>query len=230
MKAKTLVLIYFIIASIELYAELKNFTLLRYLFKPMLMPLLMGFAVLQCQELKLQIPIPLIYALFFSFLGDVFLLYVDRREIFFLLGLGAFLIGHIFYILLNMKNTPKQALSPRKIIQLLPMLLLAFFLLYKLRLNVGSMLIPIMLYTFVLIALYYTGLLTKSSTTTTTWRIIFIGILLFILSDSMIAWSKFISPFAFSSFFIMLLYIISQYLLTIGFVLKQFYHYGRKNN
>lgn len=229
MKAKTLVLLYFIIASVELFAELKDITFLKFLFKPMLMPVLMAFAVMQCRELQLKVPTILIYALFFSFLGDVFLLYGDRGEIFFLLGLGAFLIGHIFYIVLNMHKTPKQPLSIQNLLALLPMLLFAFFLLYKLRLNVGTMLIPIVLYTFVLITLYYTGLLTKASATHTTWRLIFIGIILFILSDSMIAWSKFISPFAFSSFFIMILYIVSQYLLTIGFILKQFYHYGRKN-
>jgi uncharacterized membrane protein YhhN len=38
-------------------------------------------------------------ALFFSWLGDVFLMFVFKHELFFLAGLGSFLVAHIIYII-----------------------------------------------------------------------------------------------------------------------------------
>ena len=47
----------------------------------------------------------LLTALTFSWIGDVILLFADQGEIYFILGLVAFLVSHVFYIVLFSKQS-----------------------------------------------------------------------------------------------------------------------------
>lgn len=89
-----------IIYLIALFLGYQNLDLF---LKPVLIPLL-GFGVYFYR------PFPskrvLLTALLFSWIGDVVLLFADIGEIYFILGLVAFLISHITYcVLFNKQNT-----------------------------------------------------------------------------------------------------------------------------
>ncbi len=66
--------------------------------KPLLMPLLIGW-FLYSGIRNVTKRNWIILALFFSWLGDVLLMFQVKNELFFILGLSAFLLAHIFYIL-----------------------------------------------------------------------------------------------------------------------------------
>ncbi len=65
--------------------------------KPLLMPLLIGW-LLYSGIRNVTKRNWIILALFFSWLGDVLLMFQEKDALFFILGLSAFLIAHLFYI------------------------------------------------------------------------------------------------------------------------------------
>ena len=67
--------------------------------KPFLMPLLAIYYILSVAEVNKFI----VMALVFGFMGDVFLMWPKRKNNF-MLGLGAFLIGHFCYVLLFLQG------------------------------------------------------------------------------------------------------------------------------
>lgn len=67
--------------------------------KPLLLLLLIAFFHQSLRENNSGLKKWIFLALIFSWIGDVLLLFQDREELFFLLGLSAFLLAHIFYII-----------------------------------------------------------------------------------------------------------------------------------
>ena len=67
------------------------------ILKPFLLPILVIAAASSAHFGTKKI---LITALTFSWIGDVILLFADKGEIYFILGLVAFLVSHVFYIVL----------------------------------------------------------------------------------------------------------------------------------
>ncbi len=72
-----------------------------HLSKPFLMPLLLLYALSALRKL----PGWLVIALLASCLGDSFLMYEARKPVYFVLGLGSFLIAHLAYIILFIKTS-----------------------------------------------------------------------------------------------------------------------------
>ncbi len=91
--------VYIFIAALELASHFFRETapLFHYLSKPMIVLSLLVFYLIHARirEGLLRYVIPL--ALFFSLLGDIFLMFSGER--FFLLGLSSFLLAHLCYIL-----------------------------------------------------------------------------------------------------------------------------------
>src|SRR5689334_19843534 len=75
-----------------------HYQTLQYVNKPLLMPLLMIFFFSSTTGIKTDLKTWILGALFFSWAGDVLLMFEPKDKIFFILGLGSFLIAHIFYI------------------------------------------------------------------------------------------------------------------------------------
>jgi len=97
-KSKYLVLVsvlYLIITVVTIAVRVVDNNDLENIFKPILMPILMLILFINSNKLSLSNTKLIFIALFFSMLGDVFLMpYFDN----FILGLVNFLIAHIFYI------------------------------------------------------------------------------------------------------------------------------------
>jgi len=77
--------------------QLGNETI-QYIAKPLIIPVLVGYFLSQTGSFTSNLKKWVIAALFFSWGGDVLLLFQEKKEIFFLLGLASFLLAHIFYI------------------------------------------------------------------------------------------------------------------------------------
>lgn len=194
---------------VHLYAQISNDLLLSNFTKPLIIILLSSFAFFYAKNNNFKIDKNLSLALFFCWLGDCLLMLQLFNANFFIFGLLAFLIGHIFYILLNIKNAKKVQILD--LIAFLPMLLWAIYLLSKIK---SAFFIPVLFYSFALCALYFSTLLTREKLNKNNWLIFFIGVILFIVSDSMIAINKFIKPFDNAGLLIMLTYIVAQFLIV----------------
>ena len=179
--------------------------------KPILVPLLI-FAVL---PLSFNGKIKLIFALIFSTLGDIFLLF--KGELFFMLGLGSFLIAHVWYIVIFTNRLRGKGNLKSLVILILPVLVyLGVFL--SLLWNQEKM-IPIRIPVVVYACVISTMLLLASSlflaNDKSKIQLLF-GALYFVISDSCLAWNLFHSEIPHASLIVMSTYLLAQLLLTWG--------------
>jgi uncharacterized membrane protein YhhN len=198
--------IFFIVLAVEIYFSTTHQNNLVKFTKPLLMPLLIFIAFqLNIKERNLYI------ALFFSLLGDVFLMF--GSELYFMLGLGSFLMAHLFYILL-FKNQFNFSL-----LKALPFAAATFGYFLFIKGGIGqNLLIPVSVYCIVitLMGIFAAG----RKTNILSYNLVLLGSILFIVSDSLIAFNKFYSPLPASSFWVMSTYGIAQFLIVLGWSKK----------
>ena len=214
---KDFLYLFFLISILELAIDLAWIPVpeLRYAVKPALMISLMGFVL---QNLDRKDALPLLITLFFALGGDVFLMF--EAPIFFQLGLGSFLLMQILYI-----KTFLKEVKWKKFHWLYDTFFLVFvvgYVLFFLNLLwpglVAGLQIPVVLYAIALGSMAYSAFLRKLYTWGDSYWLIFIGALFFVLSDSLLAYNKFVAPFSGNSFWVMSTYILAQLLLTLGLV------------
>jgi len=211
---KKFTVIFFIIVLIELLTgRTESIQNAHYLAKPAIIISLIFLLVKTSESLSKPIRTLTLLALIFSLLGDVLLLFVDRSEHFFTLGLVAFLTAHVMYVLLFLKHRNKEK-SPFAFVLLL--LIYAAILFYFLKGGLGVMLIPVTVYMLVILTMATTAYLRKNIANMHSYRLVFLGALFFMASDSILALNKFYQPIPWSNISIMLTYSIAQYLIIIG--------------
>lgn len=159
----------------------------------------------------------IIGALIFSWLGDTLLLW----QPFFLYGLGAFLMAHICYII-AFKFSQRQPfrIGTVNFLQLffynLPIYLLAAFVYFLVNPGLGSMKIPVVIYIIIIVMMATTARERFKETSPESFWQVFIGAVLFMISDSMIAINMFFKPFPEASVLIMGTYVLAQLLIVRG--------------
>ncbi|MFG4005160.1 lysoplasmalogenase [Flavobacterium aquidurense] len=215
MRNTTFFKIYIVFSILYLIFLLTGHENLDLFLKPALIPLL-GFGVYFYR--KFPSKNILLTALLFSWIGDVVLLFADIAEIYFILGLVAFLIAHISYCVLFNKQIMGE-IQINKILFGIGSLLIAFYLIGMVTVlmpNLGELKIPVIIYAAVISTMLlfaFNGYLI--------WKkpaalYIFLGAAVFVASDSILAFNKFHAPIERSSFFIMLTYLVAQYLIVVG--------------
>ena len=98
MKRSIWIILFAIDAVAELIAVQLNDETVQFIAKPLLMILLGAYFISQTRNIKSPLKKWILIALFFSWAGDVVLMFQESKSIFFMLGLVAFLFAHIFYI------------------------------------------------------------------------------------------------------------------------------------
>ena len=178
--------------------------------KPLIMILIMLFYYTQTQNHRnLQDKLMLV-AFFFSLLGDTFLMFSGEK--YFMFGLGSFLITHLFYIFVFTRNWLKTNKLYR-----FSMILFSIIMLLIMKNNItNSLLIPIIVYMFTITLMAISA--AERNTNPESYRLVLLGAILFVLSDSLIALNEFVNPIPFSTILIMGTYIFAQYFICIGFL------------
>lgn len=207
---------FLIISILDLASRLSHMDELVAITKPLLMPSLMFYFV------KSVRPTPLnkfvLAALFFSFLGDTLLMLVPRSEIFFLAGLISFLFAHIVYILINMNAVSGEDRSIKPEWSDLVFVLFGFAIFSIINKNLGDMYIPVVIYTTVICMMGITAKKRWKKTDNQSYRLVLLGSILFLISDSILAFDKFNQSFASSEFLNMLTYIGAQFFIVQGLI------------
>lgn len=167
----------------------------------------------------------LVVAIIFSCLGDVMLMFQEANSNFFMFGLGAFLIAHIFYIFTYRQHCNEESGEElqglQKIRFALPIVLSGVGLVTILFNRLGDLKIPVLLYAGVLTYMVLTALFRFGKTTTPSFTMVFGGAILFMISDSLIAINKFLEPLPMAGFWIMTTYIAAQFLIVRGLLKHQ---------
>jgi len=204
-------LLFAIDSMLELASQLFNWNFLSLFSKPLLMPLLIGYFVSASGANRSPLKKFVVLALVFSWVGDTVLMFQNINGMYFIIGLVAFLLAHVMYIVgfTKLKN------STTKVERLA---IIVFFLAYSATLviflwpGLGNMKAPVMLYALVLTIMGVLGVI-KS---TTNHPYITFGVLFFVASDSILALNKFLIDVPFNGMLIMGTYIAAQWLIVAG--------------
>lgn len=214
---KSFSVLFFIIVIVELvFGSTESLSQLHYFSKPLIIIALIVFFYKQSKHLNKSIRVITLLALMFSLIGDVLLMFVNKSANFFMSGLVAFLIAHIMYISVFYKSRNKTA---NKLPIIVILLIYASGLFYFLIDGLGEMLIPVLLYLLVILTMATTAFIRKRSNKNS-YKLVFIGAVFFMISDSLLALNKFYEPLPFSNISIILTYALAQYLIVLG-ILKQ---------
>ncbi|WP_168190041.1 lysoplasmalogenase [Caloramator sp. E03] len=184
----------------------------RYLSKSLLMPLLLLFYITYTKNLNYYV----IFALIFSFLGDIFLLNDNKKN--FMLGGASFLIGHTFYIISFIKEIEVHfKISLFHILLIVPYIIYGIYVYKTIIKNMKNLKITAILYMFIILFSSITCLLVILSGKQQL-ILSFLGTILFIVSDSLLGYSIFVHKNRYSDFLVMLTYVSAQTLLVFGFL------------
>lgn len=186
----------------------------RYFTKPLLMPLL---AVVYLTKTSTP-DIFIVLGLICGFLGDFFLMW-SQKPAFFAAGLGAFLIGHVFYIAAFMHTTNYLSDVPGWLyLTLLPYMVLSAFIFKRLSSHLSNMKIPAFLYMSTIMLMSFICLTRVCSIKGYAFWLPYIGSLLFLMSDSILAFDNFKTRIRNGNVYVMTTYILAQFFIVLGFI------------
>ena len=153
----------------------------------------------------------LFLALTFSWVGDILLLFVFKDGLFFIIGLVSFLMAHLLYVFLFLKELKKAGGKfdlQQPGLTFIILFLVGFYAL--LNPHLGDLQIPVIIYALVIcLMLYVTYLLYPYWTKPSSFFLI-TGAISFVLSDFLLAINKFYAPFPNAGFLIMVTYLFAQ--------------------
>jgi uncharacterized membrane protein YhhN len=215
MKKKLWFIIFITILAGNLIGIQLNNGLLQYITKPLIIPVLAGYFLSQTNTVTSSLKKWIIAALFFSWAGDVLLIFVSKNEIFFLLGLASFLIAHIFYIVFF------HHVRVRENIKSNPWLLVIVVVYYAALISwlspfLGEMKLPVRIYGIVISVMFMLAMHMQSIKNKIAGNWMIWGALLFVISDSVLAINKFYQPFEAANVIIVLTYGLAQLLIVKG--------------
>ncbi|MDZ4071480.1 MAG: lysoplasmalogenase [Sediminibacterium sp.] len=215
-KRKMLLVIFLLVLLMHCLSIQVEMTQLRNTTKIILVPLLMIHLLIN-QSLRVLGYLPLI-ALLFSWIGDILLLGDDPS--FFLSGMIAFVMTHVCYsfTFLKIKQvTPKD--RSYFVFPLLGLLLFSLFVFFYLKDDLGSYLLPILLYMIFISLMASLAIHTRANVKIQTLSLYtFIpGALLFVLSDALLAVNMFKMQHIVIEVLVMLTYGLAQFFITRGF-------------
>lgn len=208
--------IFITFAALHLMAVHFNLSALRFVTKPLLMPVLAMVVYSHGQKTKWMY---ILAALIFSFLGDSLLLLEDKNPLFFIVGLASFLITHILYILFFL-GIKQHTASLFKRHPYIPILVVAYgmALVYLLYPSLGALKIPVLLYATIICLMLICSFYVYKNVLPPAGIQFVTGAVFFVISDSLLAVNKFHRPFSFAGLLIMLTYCAAQYFIVRGFI------------
>lgn len=218
---KKLFLYLFILVSVGvLVADVGHVDVVYILCKPAIM-IMLGLHYWRMQREENQVlSRSVLLAIIFSCCGDTLLMLQNKNENFFMYGLGAFLVAHIFYMLAYRQHqsadTSNELQGLQKIRYAFPIILSGTGLVVILYSRLGGMKIPVLIYAIILTGMVLAALFRFGKTSSSSFALVFGGAILFMISDSLIAINKFLEPLPMAGVWIMVTYIVAQYLIVTG--------------
>jgi uncharacterized membrane protein YhhN len=212
------VLVYILLSAVHLLGTVFRLSEVQFYTKPLLLAALAWY-FFQATGLTTRFAMMIFMALLFSMCGDTLLMFVPQGEQWFLFGLGSFLVAHLCYSIgfLNV-SSENRGLILSKPLWSLP--LLAYFgaMLYLLIDNIPvSMRYPVVFYSYVITMMALAAMNLQPKIAKNTFITLMTGVLLFMISDSVLAFNKFTPEMVQHlpiHFLIMCTYLLGQFLIA----------------
>jgi len=217
MKKAIWIILFALVLLVDLVAVYLNNESLLFITKPLLMPLLAIYLLLQTKAINSGLKVWIFLALFFSWAGDMFLLFEERSSNFFLWGLSAFFVAQVCYIVFF------HNIRMREYIRGNALLLLLVIVYYSVLISVlspylGKMTLAVRIYGVVLSFMVMLAMHTMLGKNKRAALWMTMGAILFVVSDSLLAFNKFFAAFNNAGLIIMLTYGLAQLFITEGAV------------
>ncbi|MFY7997999.1 MAG: lysoplasmalogenase [Candidatus Kapaibacteriota bacterium] len=209
--------LYLIIALVELYSEITSERALHLASKPLLVLLVGVIFLTSTRGSNHPAKKFVLWGLLFSWFGDVLLMFKQEFSGSFVSGLGAFLIAHIFYIIAYRQGSGgKFTLSYFVFVPIIGYGVVLFSVLAP---YLGTMLLPVAIYSIVLLGMLVAALERGGRTSQESFWWVVAGAVCFVGSDSILAWHSFVEPSVVARVSLMALYIAAQYAIARGMAL-----------
>jgi uncharacterized membrane protein YhhN len=162
-----------------------------------------------------------VIALICCLAGDIFLMSPD----YFIPGLISFLVGHVLYIFAYRQHQNDDDVDSLRGLQRVrlafPIVLAGTGLVVILFPVLGDMQVPVIIYAGVITMMALTALFRYGRTSSNSFWLVFVGAVLFMMSDSILAVNKFLTPVDNAGLLIMVSYMGAQFLIVDGILKHQ---------
>jgi len=206
-----LVIAILVLGGIHLATLQLDYTVIHWVFKllPMLLIIVLALRAKPIDR-TLMYKGFVVAGLLFSMAGDAFLLNAGDR--WFMFGLAAFLIGHLLYIAAMLKRWRHSWL---RLLWTLPIGAYSWFVGSKLHESItntdvggqSDLWMPVLVYLCVIAVMCWLAIMSRNGHAAA-------GAVLFVLSDSTLAWNKFVSAVPAAGLLIMFTYFAAQLLIA----------------
>lgn len=201
-KKALLVLAIVLLSMLYIFVIPADPEIIKLLFKVIPMILIIMYAVGNIPEMRENVHVLIIIGLVFSTVGDATLRW-------FVVGLTAFLIGHLFYIAAFRRVA---SFSLWKGLSLLALIPFAIWMGMRLVQSLGSqdetfLIVPVIAYIVVILTMCFIAFLTGNV-------FAIVGSVLFVISDSVLAWNMFVDSIHLSGVYVMTTYYAAQFFIA----------------
>ncbi|MCS7059990.1 MAG: lysoplasmalogenase [Anaerolineae bacterium] len=194
-------------AILAIMAEYRRARWAVYIFKPLTTFLIVLIGALAIPSDRWYQAL-IVAGLLFSLIGDVFLMLPGNR---FVAGLISFLFGHLCYI-----GAFVWGDGPRVSGWLLPGLIYFAVLMYFLWPHAGALKVPVLIYGVVITVMLWQAVERAAALPTFSSGSAAMGAALFVLSDSALAWNRFVRPFRAAQALVLGTYWAGQSLIALS--------------
>jgi uncharacterized membrane protein YhhN len=222
---KSFGILFYTVSLLFLCTILFELQLAHYIIKPMFMLMLIAFQYVQLPGRTSTFTKMVQFGLFFSWIGDIALMFDEKIAILFVVGLGAFLIAHLGYAYAFIRNVKDSSLPfnvGSSLLMVVPFAAFTGLFFYYIKDGLpADLFIPVLAYTVVISAMGISSAWRKGHVQKPSYTWVLIGAILFILSDCVIAVNKFVIDFDYDAVLNMTLYLTGQFMITVGAVLHE---------
>jgi uncharacterized membrane protein YhhN len=183
-----------------------------YLGKPLATVLIFLLALSRAPDAARTYALAILLGLLCSLAGDIFLMLPGDR---FIAGLVSFLLAHIAYIV-AFATAPEANFTVVSALTLLPLLLYSAVIFGRLAPHLGSLRLPVFVYLLAIVAMAWCAVDRCRVAQTAPTGLAALGALLFVLSDSTLAWNRFIGQFKPAQAIVLGTYFAAQWLIALS--------------
>ncbi len=204
-----------VVSAIHLVGCVKDKKTVDRVTKPLLVPIIILIMIASTSSINWFIVIGLLFGLG----GDISLMFREQSQKAFLIGLLSFMIGHIVYMIaFSLGTNFFEAIQWWAVLLVVPYPVVALLLNKSLKEHMGKMKIPAMVYMGIILAMSAFALLRGFSTNPLSFWFVFLGSVMFIISDAVLAFEQFKNMVVYNHAVVMATYITAQLLIALGYV------------
>jgi len=221
MKNKSILLhlAFMVIVVLELIGTINGSKWLDYPVKPLILIWIGVYFLLMTKPKPYRWLVLL--AFFFSWVGDLLLMFGWKSDMFFFSGVGGFFLSQVTYILAFCRFSiqPGRGFIEKNPIWILPFLLYLIGIYSFLYPNLDGIMKPVVaFYAISLLGMSAAAFNRKGLMDNRSFWVLFSGSIFFLISDSLLAINKFATPIPHEGFLVMSTYMAAQYLIMMGLI------------